>query len=61
MTKSVELAVRLRNMSEEVRVIAEDMLSEDAKRFLTGVATDYLKMADMVEQMPNTAAILAGE
>ncbi|HKD46480.1 MAG TPA: hypothetical protein VKB67_02220 [Rhizomicrobium sp.] len=61
MFKNVETAIRYRNKSEEVRVIAEDMRSEKAKEFLMGVATDYLKMADMVEHMPNVQAILTDE
>jgi len=43
-------AMRYRNKSEEVRIIAEQMRSPQARRFLLGVADDYVLLAEAAER-----------
>jgi len=61
MLKNVEVAIRLRNRSEEIRLLAGDMKSQNAKEFLMGLAAEYLKTADMVDSLPDAAASLVLE
>ncbi|HKD48776.1 MAG TPA: hypothetical protein VKB67_13905 [Rhizomicrobium sp.] len=61
MTKNVEVAIRLRSRSEEIRIMAEDMKSLIAKEFLIGLAAEYLKTAEMVDKLPDAAATLMFE
>jgi hypothetical protein len=49
-----EMAARYRQRAEEVRVIAEGMRNQQARKVLFGVADDYLRMASTMDRIAAT-------
>ncbi|HKD48906.1 MAG TPA: hypothetical protein VKB67_14555 [Rhizomicrobium sp.] len=51
MVRGLEKALQYRHKAEEVMTIADALKSAEARKFLAGVASDYLKLAEALERM----------
>jgi len=51
MIRGLEKALQYRDKAEEVMTIAQGLKSLEAKKFLVGVADDYVRLAEALERM----------